>query len=343
MRKAKETLKLIDASLDRDGGAAYRQNLPWLLPKMEDAYRGYSAPFRSHLGASLLGKKCGRELWYSFHWASVKIVEPRLMRLFNRGHLEEARFLSLLKTAGFKLWFETDDGGQFKFSGIDGHFGSALDGVVVGIPELPEGVAAYAEFKTSADKGFQKIVKDGVANCKWEHYVQMQECMHFMQLPYALYMVVNKNDDSLHAEIIEYDKDTAERYLDRGATVIYSPEPLPMIHPSPGWWECKFCDFIGVCKKGEAPSINCRTCAHSTPMPDGTWWCERGHYDIINSDEAHKGCVEHLYNPTMLQGAKVIATDAAQNMVKLQLASGEEIDHGPGYFTSQDLKERGLK
>jgi hypothetical protein len=343
VKKAKQTLERIDEAISKDDGAAFRQNLEWLLPKMDDAYRGSSSKFRSHLGASLIGKKCSRELWYSFHWATVKKFPARIQRLFNRGHLEEARFLAMLIGAGFELWFEKEDGGQFKFSGLGGHFGSSLDGVIRGIPDLPEGAPAYAEFKTCSDKVFQKIVKKGVAEVKFEHYVQMQMCMHYMNLRHALYMVVNKNDDTLHAEVLDYDSDTVIRYQDRGHHIIHSTEPLPMIHPSPGWYECLYCDYLGICKKYEVPDINCRTCAHSTAEDGGAWSCALGHSDIINSDAAMYGCPDHIYNPTMLQGVTMMDGDASRNMIALQLPSGETVSHGPQDLTSQQLFAKGLK
>lgn len=57
---------------------------------------------RYHLGASLIGKKCLRELWYSYRWAKgISKHSGRLLRLFNRGHLEEFRFNEFLRMIGF--------------------------------------------------------------------------------------------------------------------------------------------------------------------------------------------------------------------------------------------------
>lgn len=55
---------------------------------------------RSHLGASLIGDDCQRKLWYQFRWITISHPEPRLKRLFNRGHLEEDRFIDYLRGIG---------------------------------------------------------------------------------------------------------------------------------------------------------------------------------------------------------------------------------------------------
>lgn len=55
---------------------------------------------RHHLGGSLIGRKCKRELWYSFRWAQPPEFEGRMLRLFNRGHREEDRFVEWLRSIG---------------------------------------------------------------------------------------------------------------------------------------------------------------------------------------------------------------------------------------------------
>lgn len=58
---------------------------------------------RTHLGASLIGKECRRELWYGFRWVKKEEFDGRMYRLFQRGHLEEARFIEYLMGIGCKV------------------------------------------------------------------------------------------------------------------------------------------------------------------------------------------------------------------------------------------------
>ena len=64
-------------------------------------------PVRSHLGASEIGHDCNRYLWYKFRWFFYETFSGRMYRLFERGHLEETRFVKWLKGIGCKV--ETDD------------------------------------------------------------------------------------------------------------------------------------------------------------------------------------------------------------------------------------------
>ena len=59
--------------------------------------------FRPHLGGSMIGEKCERKLVYSFRWAKQPVHAGRLLRLFNRGHLEEFRFVSYLRRIGAEI------------------------------------------------------------------------------------------------------------------------------------------------------------------------------------------------------------------------------------------------
>jgi len=55
---ATKTLAAIDAAIEADQGAAYRQHLKNVLPHIGDAYRGVEeSPFRSHMGASIIGRE----------------------------------------------------------------------------------------------------------------------------------------------------------------------------------------------------------------------------------------------------------------------------------------------
>lgn len=53
---------------------------------------------RRYLGASQLGSKCRRQGWYDFHWiVPLSRWDPRMLRLFDRGHREEERMVGYLR------------------------------------------------------------------------------------------------------------------------------------------------------------------------------------------------------------------------------------------------------
>jgi hypothetical protein len=71
-----------------------------------------SEPVRSHLGASEIGHDCNRYLWYKFRWFFYETFSGRMYRLFERGHLEEMRFVKWLEGIGCKV--DTDDFSKVK-------------------------------------------------------------------------------------------------------------------------------------------------------------------------------------------------------------------------------------
>ena len=282
---AKKTMAAIDAAIEADQGGAYRQNLQRVLPHVGDAYRGEEDGFRSHLGASVIGKSCGRAIWYGFRWAHKPRFHGRLLRLFNRGHLEEARLIAALLIAGCQVYQQDADGNQFRISDHGGHFGGSGDGVVMGLPDLPPDTPAVTEWKTHNDKSFKAVTANGVREAKFEHFVQMQIYMRKMGIMFALYGAVNKNDDHIHLEIVQLDPTFADQFVDRGRTLIMmrnAPEKIP--NASASWYECKWCDHRPVCHLNEPPEYNCRTCAYSEAnVEKGGWWCtnEKRHMDML--------------------------------------------------------------
>ena len=136
--KANLTLKLIEDAMVADQGASFRVLLKDLMPTAEDAYRGDDPPFRGHLGASVIGRACAREVWYGFRWAKKPAFNGRMLRLFNRGHLEEPRMVALLKMIGVTVHQYDARGKQFRIGkGYKGHGGGGMDGVLYGVPEYP--------------------------------------------------------------------------------------------------------------------------------------------------------------------------------------------------------------
>lgn len=278
MKLATKTLEAINRSLEADQGARYREELGKAILECHDAFDPVYDPIpRTHLGASLIGRPCARQLWYTFYWAKYAKHEGRLLRLFNRGHLEEARFIALLRSAGLTTWHDTDDGTgkkhQFRISGHNGHYGGSLDGIGFGCPDLPMGIYCLLEFKTHSKKSFDKLAKVGVEKAKPEHAIQCNQYMGEWKLPFALYAAICKDNDDLHLEILEYDQYLHHSYFDRAGEIINSPEPPPKISESLAWFDCKFCEYKELCFFNGECEHNCRTCKNSCRGEKATWGC----------------------------------------------------------------------
>ena len=273
IRLATKTMLAIDAALELDQGARYREILGTVIPHIGDAFRAEQESFRAHMGASIIGQECGRAIWYGFRWYTKPKFPGRILRLFNRGHLEEARFISLLLMIGVQVYQQDEAGKQFRISHSGGHFGGSGDGVAIGLPDLHPNTPALLEFKTHGEKSFKEVTAKGVRDAKFEHYVQMNVYMGKMGLAVGLYGAVNKNTDELHMELLTLDSMVADQFLARGDNIIFSDAPPSRINKSPGFWKCRFCDHKPVCHLNAVPEINCRTCHNSIPIRSGEWIC----------------------------------------------------------------------
>ena len=297
--------------------------------------------FRQHLGASLIGKSCQRSLWYSFRWVRKANFDGRMLRLFERGQKEEPAMAGLLRGAGIQvIQVDPSTGRQYVFSHHGGHFGGSMDGALYAIPDAPKTWHVW-ECKTSGKKAFDNMVEKGVKLAKPEHYAQMQCYMHWTGMTRALYTMVCKDDDRLHLERIDYDKEFAESLMSKAETVIFAATP-PAPIGGKDWWECKFCDNFAVCHEGEVPEVNCRTCAHSTPERAGYWSCARNGSNEIPVQFQKQGCDQHRYIPILLEPAnQCLGGSDSDNWVKYRhCATGAEFVNGnpPDGFLSREIK-----
>src|SRR3954469_10381472 len=96
---------------------------------------------RSHLGASIIGHKCERYLWFSFHWMYYQVFSGRMQRLFQRGHLEEERVIQWLRGIGFTIkQVAVQENSQERIVFAEGHGGGSLDGTA----QLPTRYGTFA-------------------------------------------------------------------------------------------------------------------------------------------------------------------------------------------------------
>jgi hypothetical protein len=295
---------------------------------------------RPHLGASLIGHSCERFLWLTFRWVDKKKFSGRMLRLFETGQLAEARLTANLRRIGVDVHDVTPDGKQWRVSDLGGHFSGSMDGAAVGIPEAPK-TWHVLEFKTANDKSFTDLVKNKVQKAKPQHYAQMQTYMGYTGMERALYLAVNKNTDELYSERIEFDPVEFAKLKARAERVITANEPPLKISKDPSWYVCKMCDFHEHCHGEAAPAVNCRTCAHSTPILDGDarWTCEAHGDEAWDHIKMSEGCKSHRYIPILLENfatmKDVVAGDVVYATEHGEFVNGDIND---GALSSEEIR-----
>lgn len=298
-------MRAIDGAIAADQGASFRGWLGRVLPHIGDAYRDKEEGFRGHMGASILGEECGRAIWYNFRWATKSSFDGRILRLFNRGHLEEGRIIAQLLMIGMQVWQQDENGKQFRISWADGHAGGSGDGLVLGIPDVPD-VLNVLECKTHGEKSFIELAGKlpdwrnyilgkgpftgkGVKACKPEHYIQMQLYMRRMGHTMALYIAVCKNTDDQYMELITLQPEMADQYADRGEKLVWMEKAPSRINNSPGFFKCRFCDHRPVCHLKAAVAVNCRSCQFVKPIKEGKWFCNKHKVELPDAKQ-QVGC-----------------------------------------------------
>lgn len=281
-------------------------------PTVEAIYRAYEARqdngWREHLGASGIGAECERAIWYSWRWATRARHAGRLLRLFQTGHMAEARFVADLRRIGVTVMdVDPDTGRQWTVRDESGHFGGSMDGVAIGVPEAIKTWHGF-EAKTHNAKSFAALVKDGVEKSKPQHYDQMQSYMALSGLTRFLYVAENKNDSALYIERIKADPEAGARILAKARRIIAASRPPARISDDPAWFQCKMCDHAPVCHGGDAPERHCRSCLHSTPVNGGAWTCGRTG-EALDRRQQEAGCAGHRYLPGFVPGEQADAAE----------------------------------
>ena len=163
--------------------------------------------------------------------------------LFERGHREEAILIEYLTKIGIEVITKHRATGEpIGFEDYEGAFQGHVDAMA----KLDD-QWMVVEFKTHNDKSFKDLVKKQVRDAKLTHYAQIQIYMHYLKVQCALYLAVNKNDDSLYHEFIDYDPEQAEYYAERAGIIIRTTEPLERACLDPTYYLSRFCRFKEAC------------------------------------------------------------------------------------------------
>lgn len=288
---------------------------------------GDAEPKRGYLGASIIGHECERFLWYMFRGCVREKFDGRMHRLFETGHLEEARFVRELRGIGCTV-HEVDPNTkeQIEVTAFGGHFKGHMDGVGLGVLEAPK-TWHVLEFKTHNDASFEKLKNNGVKDSKPQHYAQMQIEMGLASLTRALYLARNKNTDELYSERIEYSASDYKALLAKAERVIFSMEPCLRMAKRSDDFRCTYCPAKDLCWGTGAvalpiPEKTCRTCCHATPEKDGSWSC--------NAMDKMEPCKKHLVLPGLL-ASFCEPRDASQDWIEFSNFSDKAVwRHGTG-------------
>jgi hypothetical protein len=310
--------------------------------------QGDAEPVRGYLGASLIGERCERALWYRFRWCNPNTISGRIYSLFETGDAEEPRMVERLRGIGCTVHEQdTETGRQFGFKAIGGHFSGHSDGVGLGIPEAPK-TWHNLEFKTHKDSSFNKLKRDGIKKAFPTHWAQMMVYMGQLKLTRSLYLAKNKDTDELWSDRVRYDAKEHKQLLDKAERIIRANQPPDRCATRPDTYACKFCDSYDLCWGTSnvavpLPCKTCRTCCHATPEVDegetwARWSCNEKEADLtINQQQ--EACPAHLLIPDLISFAE--PTDSGASWIEFTNKDTKKAvwrhGAGTGSWTTEEL------
>jgi hypothetical protein len=294
------------------------------IPAIFAAYERRKRDVRFKLGASDVGEECELRLWNRFRWVYEEKRTGQELRLFETGHFAEPRLVADLRSIGVEIEVTDGNGKQWVTAvWAMGHYESHADGIILsGLLESPKKQHLF-EAKTMSEKYFKVLRNKGLALANPDYYDQ-----HVAQLeepPFDLkrgfFLAYNKNEqfgdasknrpqdrqkEVLYSERLYPDpkrKEVLRAKIERIVGATESTDMYRIKDDKLQSWKCPFCPGYKKCFGLETemyiPPMNCRTCAHSTPVENGEWECEFHHKRLSNTEQL-VGCGSHLFIPTLL-------------------------------------------
>lgn len=221
---------------------------------------------RPYMGCSGLGNKCNRKIWLDFRWVYDSLFEKRVLRIFERGDLEEPRVIRDLTNAGMVV---SDT--QLEFVDETGHIRGHCDGIVNNVPGA-EHTTHLLEIKTMNSKRFELYKKQGLEKSNWGYWVQLHMYMGFAKLKRALFVTCNKDTEQRAYDRYHFDESIFNQHLRIGHRLLMEERPPEKIG-NQMYFDCKYCPAYEYCHKDMPTNRNCRTCQFAELEMEGKWKC----------------------------------------------------------------------
>lgn len=281
---------------------------------------------RPYMGMSAVGAECPRQLWYSFRHVQEQTFDAATLKRFEDGHRTETLAIERLRMlSDLEVHDVGEDGHQFGFEDLGGHFRGHMDGAILGLIQAPQ-TWHCLEIKACADKKLDELKKaiadvgQKLALRKWNMVYYAQAILYMDYAGLDRHYLVALSPGGRRWMSVRTDADPVEAQLlkDKAERIIFSARP-PERAGRPENLICKWCDYREICHEATSgPQRNCRTCLHSTPEQEGGWSCARWRTDLDNEDQA-RGCDRHLFIPDLVPFEQI---DAGEDRVSYRRPDG---------------------
>ena len=276
-----------------------------IFKKIDEVIVEQNKDYRGHLGFSIIGDTDERKLWLKFNWCLTSSFEGRMLRLFDLGNrIEDQVIDNISDTKVIGVSPLDKDGNQYRASAVGGHFAGSCDGFVRKVlPDFPDTVLVL-EVKSANDKRFKELVKlQDYQGWSQTYQWQIHSYMGIFGVTKTLIVVVNKNNNEIYSEIIDYNPSIWEQAQEKANRIIAS-DAIPDGLSEKDWrLKNETTVYREVYLGNRLPtSVNCRNCTSSKAITESNgavWWCFR-HNKNLALDEQKNGCQDHLWMPVLV-------------------------------------------
>ena len=192
-----------------------------------------------NIGASYIGHECERYIYYT--WKNILPVnDGRVLKIFETGNIQEDIIISRIKQNGFNIYHQQKRLVDNEINNLTGKIDGILD---------YNNKEYILEVKTFNDKRFKDLLKNGVILSNSLHYAQMIMYMGWTEIMQSLYVAINKNDETIYTEIVNFDILLFHALRSKAKKIIESKEIPKGISDKKTFFKCKMCHFNKVCFK----------------------------------------------------------------------------------------------
>ncbi len=206
----------------------------------------YNQEIRKYIGASSIGNKCDRAIWYGFVGEKQNELKPELMTTFDVGKRLEGLILDYMDAANLNVVRPTKNNNYLFFQDSDVlEFQGHADGILI----IPGGERVIIEIKTAKSSSFVKFKNKGLREWQKLYYAQLQSYLGMSGYKRGVLIAINKDSSDLHHEWVDYDDIYYHELKTRASSIAKSKEPPERINKSPLFYTCNTCSYKESCHK----------------------------------------------------------------------------------------------
>jgi len=193
---------------------------------------------RHYIGASSIGNKCDRAIWYGFKGAESSKPSPSLKTTFDIGKRLEGMLLDYMEQAGLHI-VRDKPLRDASFPLFQGH----CDAILLSKAEP----IAIVDIKTANTASFSSFKSKGLIAWRESYYAQLQAYMGMAGYSRGVLLAIDKNTSELHHEWVTYDDIYYHELREKARKIAMATEAPEKINKNPIFFVCNMCSYRKIC------------------------------------------------------------------------------------------------